>query len=638
MPADIRASKWADEYGRLIVDGADHGKWTCMPPQVAMLDTFSEPRIHRADCIKSARIGWTQVMSQGIAYGIAHRPRSMLMVQPTVEDAKGFSLETLDPMVENIPKLKERVAPPKSRNSGNTQQRKTYTGGILHLVGANSGRGFRRISTPFMFFDEISAYPPTVGDEGDQIALGLKRADWFADWFAMLGSTPTLEGLCRISREIRHADLGFYLVHCPECGIEQVLRFGVDSLLADDGPWTLRGEPLPAAVLVWNDDDPSTAQYACEACDYRWGENQHRDVIAGGFWRGERWEHRGDGFTFEEGFTGHIGFKIWAGYSYSPGARPRAIVGRYLEAKEDSEKLQGFVNLDLGEVYVEKGESVSPDRLIQRCEDWTHEVPERVGVLTAMVDVQGNRFEVEIAGWGRGEESWSIETHILPGNPTREEDWPQVFDVLEGEWLSASGEIMTLSTAIIDCGYLQNTTIGHIAKSGLGWIYPGKGAPGMRPVVQTIRQRAEGLRRRRSGMRPEIVGVDEAKSIILKRLALPDRSGPGVMHHPVGRDREYFEQLCSEKLVIRSVKGRPQRTFVKTRARNEALDLAVGNLAALRIFLRQSRRRLDDLCPEPESLGPASPPRALRPASPPTSATGRSDPFAPLGADHEMLS
>ena len=95
--------------------------------------------------------------------------------QPTVELAKRFSRQRIDPLLEETPALRERVAPARARDSGNTMLSKEFPGGILVLTGANSAVGLRSMTARFLFLDEVDAYPGDVEGEGDPIALAEKR-------------------------------------------------------------------------------------------------------------------------------------------------------------------------------------------------------------------------------------------------------------------------------------------------------------------------------------------------------------------------------------------------------------------------------------------------------------------------------
>jgi len=78
--------------------------------------------------------------------------------------------------------------------------------------------------------------------------------------------------------------------------------------------------------------------------------------------------------------------------------------------------------------------------------------------------------------------------------------------------------------------------------------------------------------------------VDTAKEIVFSRLRIGS-PGPGYCHVPEWVDAEYVAQLTAEKAIRKWVKNRGTvREWIKTRERNEALDLEVYCLAALYIL------------------------------------------------------
>src|SRR2546428_342406 len=150
---------------------------------------------------------------------VIHRaPGPMLMVQPTVETAKRVSKQRLAPMIESTPALRERVAEPRSRDSGNTVQVKEFDGGVLIITGANSSAGLRSMPIRFLFMDEVDEYPGDVDGQGDPVALAEKRTATFSRRKVLLISTPTIKGLSRIEREFLESDQRRYFVPCPKCG------------------------------------------------------------------------------------------------------------------------------------------------------------------------------------------------------------------------------------------------------------------------------------------------------------------------------------------------------------------------------------------------------------------------------------
>jgi len=75
-------------------------------------------------------------------------------------------------------------------------------------------------------------------------------------------------------------------------------------------------------------------------------------------------------------------------------------VTEFLKAKEDPFKLKTWINTVLGETFEERGDSVDPTSLAARVERYPAEVPNGVGVLVVAVDVQGDRLEVFVKGYG----------------------------------------------------------------------------------------------------------------------------------------------------------------------------------------------------------------------------------------------
>ncbi len=85
-----------------------------------------------------------------------------------------------------------------------------------------------------------------------------------------------------------------------------------------------------------------------------------------------------------------------------------------------------------------------------------------------------------------------------------------------------------------------------------------------------------------------MVGTDSIKDTLFARLRHND-PGPGFQHFGQAGTEEYFKQLTSERKLTRYTRnGLPVSEYVlKSGVRNEALDVAVYSLAALRLHLRK---------------------------------------------------
>lgn len=252
-----------------------------------------------------------------------------------------------------------------------------------------------------------------------------------------------------------------------------------------------------------------------------------------------------------------------------------AIAAEFVSAKKSPETHKAFRNTVLAELWEETHEvPLDAHALWNRCEPFASEVPDGVALLTAGVDVQADRIEVEIVGWGRDEESWSIAHHVIPGDITRNEVWTQLEALFVSEYLHESGLPLRIVAACVDSGFKDATVLRYTRERYTRRVYAVKGRAGELPIWPR--------RPSRKNQTPFfIVGVDAAKTATYDRLKIMD-SGPGFCHFPIGRDIEYFEQLTVETKYTRYHNGFPKSAWRKpSGARNEALDCRVYAYAAL---------------------------------------------------------
>ena len=388
----LLVSDWADKHRMLGSRGsAEPGPWrTNRTPYLRdVMDALSPAHpARRVVFMKGAQVGGTECGNNWIGYVIHHAPGPMLAVQPTTELAKRFSDQRIDPLVEETPAIRQRVAPARSRDSGNRQLSKEFPGGQLVMTGANSAVGLRSMSARFLFLDEVDAYPGDVEGEGDPVALAEARARTFG-WRrkTLLVSTPTISGLSRIEREYLASDQRRFFLPCPHCAAMQWLRF---------------------ERLVWEKGEPDSARYLCEACDGAIGEQHKTAMLAGGEWRP----------TAIAGDPHAIGFHISALYSSVGWFSWSQAVRDWEAAQGDDRAIKTFRNTVLGETWQESGEAPDWQRLYDRREEWAPGTVAEGGLLlTAGVDVQRDRLEASIWAWAQDRQSWLIEHRILVGNP-----------------------------------------------------------------------------------------------------------------------------------------------------------------------------------------------------------------------------
>lgn len=596
-PPRLSLSEWADQHFYLSAESsAQAGRWTTLPYQRGILDAITDPDVSQVSVMKSARVGYTKCMNATIGYYLAQDPCPILVVQPTVDDAKGYSKEEIAPMLRDCPTLAKIIFDDAEesgpRDSGNTILHKRFPGGVLSMVGANSGAGFRRISRRVVIFDEVDGYPPSAGSDGDPIKLGTKRTEYYHDRKIIAGSTPLIAGHSRIEELYEQGDQRRYFVPCPHCGHMDFLVF--------------TERESGGHFLVFDTEDPSGAHFVCRKNGCVIEHKHKRDMVARGEWRGSR------------PFAGHASFHIWAAYSYSPNATWAQIAAEFLEAKRGGrEQLKTFINTVLGETWQESGEAPDWERLYQRRELYAiGTVPAGVKFLTCGVDVQKDRWVYEVVGWGAGKESWSIDAAVIPGDTGNEADWLRLEELLGRTYESAAGPMAILMMAI-DAGFQTQMVYGWVRQHERNRVIAVKGSSTARTLISSpsaVDVLVNGRRYDR-GAKVWPVGVDIAKAELYGWLRLqPPIEGatpPGFCHFPE-HGPDFFQQLTGEHLVS-SVKrtGYAHHEWQLIPGReNHYLDARVYARAAAAVL------GIDRFAPPPSPVTakPAAPAPKLTPA------------------------
>ena len=568
-PRKLSLSEWADEFAYLSAESsAEGGRWHTLPYQKAMMDAVTDPNIEQITVMKSARVGYSKILNHIIAYHIHQDPCPIMVVQPTIEDAAGYSKEEIAPMCRDTKCLKGLISDAKAKDSTNTILQKQFPGGTLSLVGANSARGFRRVSRRIVLFDETDGYPlGGAGTEGDQIKLGIARTQYYWNRKIVAGSTPTIKDFSRIERLFDQSDQRRYYVPCCHCGHMQYLRW---------------------ANMRWQDNDPLTASYACEECGALIPHSKKRWMVERGEWR-----------ATQPGNGRHAGFHIWAAYSYSPNAEWSNLVEEFLLSKNDPEQLKTWINTTLGECWEDEYASkVGADGLMERAAVEKYEKgvpPKEVLMLSLGCDVQDDRLSMSVWGLGRNEEMYLVDRKVIYGSPARADLWKQMDEVLMDKYKNEDGVELKIDSAAIDTGghFTQEVYQYVRERSQLGLIgikgASQKGKPPLgKPTTQDITFSGKALKR---GVKLFPLGTDVIKTTLHNKLRDAE-VGEGYIHFFPTITQDYFEELTAERQVLRYKNGYQERIWVKkSSARNEALDEAVYAWAAFLRFQQKYDRR-----------------------------------------------
>ncbi len=566
----ITVSEWADRYRRLPQkSSAEPGPWrTSRTPYLReIMDSLSATStVEEVVFMKGAQIGGSEAILNCLGYLIDHSPGPAMIVQPTVELAQRFSKQRIAPLVDDTPRLAGKVAEALSRNANNSMLAKEFMGGVLIITGANSAVGLRSMPARWLLLDEIDGYPADVDGEGAPIDLAEARQRTFARRKRAKVSTPTIAGGSAIERAYLETDQRRYYVPCPRCGEMQPLEF--QRLV-----WTRLGLK------------PEDAVYVCRGCEGRIENHEKTEILARGEWVPENpsADPKVRGYHLSALYS-PVGWFSWG-----------QVATSFVKAKKNPEKLRVFTNTVLGETWADRGEAPDWQRLYERREAYEmRTVPHGGLFLTAGVDVQKDRIVFEVAAWGRGKESWSIDYGVIPGDTADLEKgpWKDLDALLARTFPHELGAEMPIRMLAVDSGFNTQQVYTWARRYPLNRVIAIKGVDGGGVLIgapTTVDINLKG-RKQISGykMWPVCGGIAKSELYGWLRLEAPldnEPFPPGWCHFPEYGD-DYFRQLTAEQLVAR----RNRKGFVKQDwelipgRENHALDARVYARAAAQLL------------------------------------------------------
>lgn len=577
--SDLTVSEWADNYRMLSSEAsAEPGKWRTdrAPYQKAIMDAFTSPGIKKVIAKTASQIGKSDLMNNVIGRFAHLAPAPMMMLQPTIDLSQDFSKTRIAPMIRDTKVLREIFKEVKSRDTSNTILSKQFPGGRLIMAGANSPAGLASRPIKILLADEVDRFPKSAGTEGDPIGLAEKRMTTFWDSVMGLFSTPTNKGDSRIEDEYITGTQEEWQHQCPNCGewhliTHRDMHTDYDSSIDKKGT-----KHVIVKAVTWR----------CPDCGFGFTETDLR--------------HTAQKYIAQNASALEKGVRsFFVNCFASPWVSWTEVMQEWLESQGDPDREKVVFNTRFGESYERRGNFESHDQFLRRREDYKAELPDGVLLLTAAVDVQDNRLEYEICGWGMGEENWGIKKGTILGVPDTKEVWEMLDAQLDKEYKFADGKGLIVARTFIDSG-------GHYTKEAYAYCknrfnrqrfaVKGSSVPGV-PLLHKYSK----VKLVRGVTIPLVLlGTDSGKQYVMDRLSVVE-PGPKYFHFPLderenaansridetlrnrGYDEIYFKGLISETLEPRRKNGVLVYQWVNVAKdkRNEPLDLRVYNLACM---------------------------------------------------------
>lgn len=560
-PPNLNLVQWADTYRYLSPEASSiAGKWRTSVVEAArgpMLEV-NNPKVKTITVVSSTQLMKTEFINNIVGYHIHQDPCPMIVMQPTIKMAETWAKDRLDKMLRDSPELGKLVPHKRSRGDGdNTILHRSFPGGHVTCVGANSPSDLAMRPVRLVLCDEIDKYPASAGKEGDPIKLIEERTDAFWNALHVRVCSPTIEGMSRIQEEYELGDQRTYHGKCPKCNQYEELLW--ENVVYDES------------------DVDNTTFYKCSKCEHLWNEVDRIKAVNNGT------------YIAKKPFNGHASFKV--NKLASPWSPLSSIVHKYLLSKDDSEKLKTFYNTQLAETFKIKADSPDHMRLYERREDYLiNTVCSDAYVLTCGVDVQASRLELEIVAWGKDKQSWSVDYRTIPGQTGTSEPWDELEKVLNESWKTEDGRILNIRMLTVDSGYNTQHVYNWVRNQDPNRVRAIKGQDHLQMVFgkpSDVELNYNG-QRIKNATRVWPVGVSLLKSELYGWLKMEGAKDdkeykPGFCHFPQ-YDENYFQGLCSEQLVQVNVRGRPALQWQKKFERNEPLDCRNYARAAASMF------------------------------------------------------
>ncbi len=538
-PARLDLSTWI-ERSVVLPQGvsAQPGRVRLWSYQRGIADAISDPSVERVTLVKSARLGFTFLLGAAIAHFAANDPSPILVLQPTESDARDFVVSDLEPLFEASPALRNLLTADASEAGRNTLLHRRFAGGSLKVIAAKAPRNLRRHTARVVLIDEADAMEPSP-TEGSAILLAEKRTLSFPDRKIVLGSTPLQAETSNIMRAWEQSDQRAFEVPCPDCG---------------------EFTEIVWEHIQWEKDKPETARFACPHCGSLVDERHKMQMLDSGRWRALR-----------PSVQGHAGFRCNALISPLANASWAKLAAEFLAAKNDPETLRPFLNTILAQPWRDLADEVDEIQLAQRVEPFGLErIPQEVLAITVGADVQRDRIEAVICGWTRDNTMLILGHVVIWGAPSDDTTWREVDELLRSQWKHPFGGSLKVDAAAVDAGdgVTMDAVLGFCQPRLSRRVMAIKGAAGNRPALVATKTKRN--------LRLFIVGVDSLKGQLFDRIARGRSVRFSDALEPV-----FFEQLGSERRLVRYQKGQPVRQWVRKSGMDaEALDATVYAMAA----------------------------------------------------------
>lgn len=565
----ISIPEWA-ESSRILPEGTPFpGMWRNekTPYLVEPMECLSpQSPVTHVTGMKCVQIGFTALAENLIGHTIDVNPGPLLYVTATKELAEDWSSNRLDPLL-SLCGLEEKLQLDSSnldrqrKDKGDRKLSKKFPGGFFRAASYNAAALLRSTSFRVVLLDEVDAAPITVKNEGDPKTIAEARTSAYEGRKKIfIFSTPLVKQTSKVYSSFLEGDQRYYHIACPFCGKYQKLEWRNAN-----SEYNLKYEVIDGQV------QEDTVYYECIHCHGKM-KNYHKEIfltLESAKWIPEN----------PKAPEWYRSYSINALYAPPGMITWEKLAVEWEKAKGDNEKLKAFINLRLGEPWVEGSEYVDDeDVLAKRLHYMAGEMPDGVEFTTMGCDVHGDNIQAEILGFGGdNNHTWSIDFIKFEGSTL--DPFSGAFFKLR-KFIENNHKKYKMRMIFIDSGYSTSNVLKFCERSRK--IVPCMGEGLIDRGRSFFKERTS---KKNHGQKFIGVGTDSYKQKLMHLFKLQhsvDGEFPfGYPFFPVNYDIKYFRSLNSEAKQPVLSAGRVVRyQWVKIRENNHALDCRVYALCA----------------------------------------------------------
>lgn len=440
-PERLTVSEASVKYRKLNNPGSFVGDWTNDMTRylVEPMDVLNHREYTGMIFVGPAQCGKTDMFLNWQLFSVICDPADMMLIQTAQDTARDFSIRRVDRLHRHSEEVGNRLIP--RRDADNTFDKKYQSGMLLTLswptINQLSGR-----PVPRLWLTDYDRMVDDVDGEGNPFDLARKRATSFRShgMTAAESSPGKVIDNPKWQRKTKHeapptggilalynrGDRRLYYWHCISC--HNAFEPNFNLLQSNDSKDEM--EQAEGAVM------------ACPHCGQIYSHNPSADGTEGpgkhvmnneeAAWvkDGQMWtedkEIVGDAFRSDIASFWLKGvcaaFSDWKTLWLNNMKAEK----EYLENGSET-ALKTTVNVDQGLPYLPKLQANArlPDQIKARAKDFGMKVvPWGVRFLIATIDLQKNRFEVQIHGIGAGDDIWIIDRFFIQKSERRDKDDP----------------------------------------------------------------------------------------------------------------------------------------------------------------------------------------------------------------------